>query len=933
MIILDPKNVATAFVTDVAPLPGVARVISVVRKDFLAVFDVEPEVSTTTDYFDWKSRMSTSFSIVVVTAGRDALFDELKEEVPALSEIEGKREVFFFGGAVTKRFGSVLLIAGSDKRGTIYGLFRLSEAIGVHAMTFIGDAAPSKKQTVEVDITPYVSKEPSVKYRGFFINDEWPAFGGYCRDRFGDINAAAYEDIFITLLRMKGNYMWPAMWSGRFWNDGPDLASAILADELGVVMGTSHHEPCIRAGEEYRHVRGKDSIYGDAWSYLTNPEGITRFWEDGLKRAGHLENVITVGMRGEADSMILGEDATLKDNIDLLRGVITCQNRLIKELVNEDLTKVPRMLALYKEVERYFYGDETAEGLIDWPELDGITCMLCEDNQGNMRTLPDAAHRNRKGGWGMYYHFDYHGGPVSFEWLNTTLLPKVLEQMSMAYEHGVSEIWIVNVGDLKFNEMPLNYFMDLAYDFEGVSKQDPMEFWRSFCRRYFKNPDAVAELLNDYSHLMHLRRTEAISPETYHPMRDGLKMLRYVNSYMDRATLLAQDQPESFYSMVYFQTMAAVNVLKMQLLAGLNHYASSFGAVVANELAQALKETISYDRSRNAEWDAFKDGKWVHMADSLHVGFRTWNDEGSVYPDIRYVECYDRDRIYASVKSCDYISHGGDWSGRPLIMNEFLYEGTKEACVYLFNGSTHPVSYSLEYDSTRLSVEEGGEISFLAHNEDGSFEMPAGPKGSVTSMRVLRVKLLDETGDTQLMVKFNGGRIRVIIPKRADRIFTIKPERMTAEGNFACLKGVGREGDGYKAFPSTEIFESFSEAPKLHFTVNAEEAGDYVLRLVTAPSNPVSNRGELAVYLKAGDAEPLIVNTIHEGYMGGENSSPEWCIGVLDQKHVTLTDITLKKGMNAITIGARNAAVVVEGVIIYSKNLNYPKSYLEFQTL
>ena len=166
-------------------------------------------------------------------------------------------------------------------------------------------------------------------------------------------------------------------------------------------MGASHHEPCCRQGEEYSHVRGKGSVYGDAWNFNTNEKGITRFWEDGLKRSGKFENVITVGMRGEADTAILGREATLADNIDLLRRVLKTQNGLIKKYVNKDLDKVPRMLALYKEVEPYFYGDETTPGLMGDPELEGVTLMLCDDNYGNLRTLPTKEMLPHKGGYGM----------------------------------------------------------------------------------------------------------------------------------------------------------------------------------------------------------------------------------------------------------------------------------------------------------------------------------------------------------------------------------------------------------------------------------------------------------------------------------------------------------------------------------------------------
>ncbi|MGM0901092.1 MAG: glycosyl hydrolase 115 family protein [Bacillota bacterium] len=398
------------------------------------------------------------------------MLQELEEKkLINLSEITGKREVFLFQ-VVTQPFEGVeqaLVIAGSDKRGTIYGLFHLSELLGVSPLVDWSDVRPQRKDSVSLSgDLKYISKEPSVRYRGFFINDEWPAFGNWTIKKYGGFNAEMYDHVFELLLRLKGNYLWPAMWSARFSDDGPGLANAALADEYGVVMGASHHEPCLRYGEEYKYLRGENSIYGDAWNFISNREGITKFWEDGLKRSGKFENVITVGMRGEADTSIMGKGATLADNIELLREVLQTQNQLIRDHVNPNLSEVPRMLALYKEVEPFFYGDENTTGLMNSEELEDVILMLCDDNHGNLRTLPTKEMRNHKGGYGMYYHFDYHGGPISYEWINSSYLPKVWEQMTMAYEFGVRDLWIVNVGDVATQEFPLSYFMDLAYDFE-----------------------------------------------------------------------------------------------------------------------------------------------------------------------------------------------------------------------------------------------------------------------------------------------------------------------------------------------------------------------------------------------------------------------------------------------------------------------------------
>ncbi|MCQ2576048.1 MAG: glycosyl hydrolase 115 family protein, partial [Treponema sp.] len=278
------------FACDDNEFSGVKKIAGKVCNDIFLVIGAKPEFSD-----------SEENAVIFGTIGKSELITKIAEKNKIdLKKIQNKRESYIF--AVTEK---AIIIAGSDKRGTIYGLFHISELMGVSPLVDWADVLPAKKSEVEFKAGFFVSKEPSVRFRGFFINDEWPATGNWCNHNFGGFNAKMYEHVFELLLRMKGNYLWPAMWSGRFSDDGPGLANAELADEMGVVMGASHHEPCCRAGEEYRYLRGKDSIYGDAWNFRSNEAGITKFWEDGLKRNGKFENVITVGMRGEADTAIM----------------------------------------------------------------------------------------------------------------------------------------------------------------------------------------------------------------------------------------------------------------------------------------------------------------------------------------------------------------------------------------------------------------------------------------------------------------------------------------------------------------------------------------------------------------------------------------------------------------------------------------------------
>ena len=217
--------------------------------------------------------------------------------------------------------GELLVIVGSDKRGTIYGMFALSEYLGVTPLVYFGDAAPAKcAAPVLGQEMETVSKEPSVRFRGFFINDEWPCFGNWAMSHFGGVNADMYALVFEFLLRMKGNYLWPAMWASSFPLDGPGSANEELADMYGVVMGYSHHEPC---SEEWDKVRGEGTRYGNEWNFYTNEQGLLNYWEDSLKRSGKYENIITIGMRGERDSSMLGDKATVEENVNLLKDIIS----------------------------------------------------------------------------------------------------------------------------------------------------------------------------------------------------------------------------------------------------------------------------------------------------------------------------------------------------------------------------------------------------------------------------------------------------------------------------------------------------------------------------------------------------------------------------------------------------------------------------------
>lgn len=914
---------------------GVKKIIQKVAGDIQLVTDQLPVMHETTG-----AKMQRA--ILVGTLGKSEWLDALESKgLVDLSKVRGKREVYQVA-IIEKPFDEMdeaLVICGSDKRGTIYGLFQLSEWIGVSPWVYWGDVRPEHKKQVVIELEEaYTSKEPSVKYRGFFINDEWPAFGNWTFEHFGGFTAEMYDKVFELLLRLKGNYLWPAMWSSSFSLDGPGLASAELANEYGVVMGQSHHEPCLRASEEWDIYKGKDTPYGTEWNYYTNKEGLLNYWREGLKRSGKYETVITIGMRGERDSSMLGEDSTLGENIDLLKDIIKEQRKLIKEHVNENLDEVPQMLALYKEVEAYFYGDEKTPGLEEWEELDGVTLMLCEDNFGNMRTLPTAKKRERKGGWGMYYHFDYHGAPISYEWVNSTPLSKIWEQMTMAYDYGIKDIWIVNVGDLKPQELPLSYFMALAYDFEKWGTK-AINQTQAFTEKWVETQfgpvfskvqqEKVVGLLNGYTRLNGRCRPEVVSSKTYHPVlfNEVKRILEEIETLSKDAKRLLEEVPAShqaaYVELVYFPAMASFNLNRMQLMAGLNHHAALEGKVIANVYADEITKCIQIDEALKNEYHELLEGKWKGMALSAHIGFTHWNDEDWRYPVRHIVEPVKGARLIVSAEGMERSATGGVYH-----ITRTLGKDDCEVKVILDNGGK--VGYDFEVlteqpwmsvSSLKGHVDVQETLTFTFELTTSKAEAVAIIKGAENVVKVVfHLDQLYLPEESMTFVPYNAP-----ITIEAEHFAKVKN---TETAKWQVIENYGRNLSGVKVFPTTVSFELEEEAPQLSYQIEIEEAGVYQMDVQCAPGNPLLPGGKLRYGLKVNDGAWQVVNRVAENYRGGNWNDREWCQQVLENINRSVTQASLQQGKNTIDIKAMDAGMVIERIVIYKENEQTLCTYL-----
>ncbi|HEX4997040.1 MAG TPA: glycosyl hydrolase 115 family protein, partial [Terriglobia bacterium] len=434
-----------------------------------------------------------------------------------------------------------------------------------------------------------------------------------------NFNHEFYTKLFEVILRLKGNYLWPAMWNNAFAEDDPE--NPRLADEFGVVMGSSHQEPMLRAQKEwdwhYRQQHGR-------WNYAATPDVLDRFWREGIRARKDYEAIYTIGLRGEDDTAMVQGAA---ESMALLEKIVDAQRRMIAEEINPDVTKVPQLWCLYKEVQGYY------ENGLRVP--DDVTLLWAEDNWGDVRRLPTAEERKRPGGAGIYYHFDYHGGPRSYQWIDTNPIAKIWDQMSLAKQYGADRIWIVNVGHFKGYEFPVEYFMRLAWDTNRWTNDNIGEYTRMWAEREFGaefGADA-ADIIAKYTKYNGRRKPELLEPTTYSLVnfQEAENVVADFKAIVARAEAIYPKLPESkrdaFYELVLFPAKASAQVNEMYLAAGLNGLYASQGRASTNDMADRARELFQADADLMTFFNkTFAGGKWDHFMDQSHIGYTSWQD-------------------------------------------------------------------------------------------------------------------------------------------------------------------------------------------------------------------------------------------------------------------------------------------------------------------
>ena len=722
---------------DVLPLQGagisfegkehscVHRAIANLQQDFLRV----------TGKAALSGASGNSGTILIGTVGVNKQIDQWVKK-GELRDLKGKTEKY-----IIKTIGDQLVIAGSDKRGTVFGIYELSKQMGVSPWYYWADVPVEKHDAIYVKRGEYTDGEPSVRYRGLFLNDEAPCLTTWVKNTFGTDygDHHFYEKVFELILRLKGNFLWPAMWGWAFYADDPENSK--VADEMGVIIGTSHHEPMARNHQEYARNRQE---WG-AWNYQTNKENLDRFFREGIERMKGTDDIVTIGMRGDGDEA-MSETADTK----LMERIIDNQRKIIKEVTGKPAEKTTQVWALYKEVQDYY------DAGLRVP--DDVMILISDDNWGDIRRVPTAAERSRKGGWGIYYHVDYVGAPRNTKWLNVTQTQQMFEQLSLAYDFGIERMWILNVGDLKPMEYPIQLFMDMAWNPKDYTVQTVTDHTRRFFPSVLRGSIAekAASIYNRNCQYMARVTPEMLDARTYNIETGEWRQVADDYQRLELSALRLYDQipveARDFYrQLILFPVQAMANLYDMYYAQAMNLYLAASKNPDANLWADKVKQCFRRDSLLCASYNTdIAGGKWNGMMIQKHIGYRSWNDNfrADMLPRTQTVTAgeggytFEAKNGYVAMEAEHYYSatapEGAEWTVYP-------YYGRTRSAVALTPYTSPVGNAALTYQFT-LSLP------------------PQHPIPNTVKIHVVTKSTLDflDTGGFEYTVSIDGGEAQVV---------------------------------------------------------------------------------------------------------------------------------------------------------------------------
>lgn len=829
-----------------------------------------------------------------------------------------------------KENAQVLLIAGSDARGTAYGVFHLSEMMGVSPWNWWADVKPELQNEISVNINDYISKTPSVKYRGIFLNDEdWglqPWAAKTFEPEVGNIGPKTYEKIFELLLRLKANMIWPAMHhctKAFFKIPG----NAEIAKKYNIFIGTSHAEPMMRNNVDEWDVKTQGNF-----NYQTNKKNVYKYWEERAKEIHGLNAIYTVGMRGVHDGRMEGYD-NMGEKVAALEEIIADQREILSKYNKTSVQEIPQVFIPYKEVlEIYDNGLKLPED---------ITVMWTDDNYGYIRRLPDAEERGRSGGNGVYYHISYWGRPHDYLWLSTTHPLLIWEEMQKAYQNGADRMWVVNVGDIKPAELNMELFLDMAYDMDSYNTTervwDHYESWlepvvpgkgkelTQIFKLYYdlawqRRPEFMGWGQTEY--ITTLSKTEfsnfAHGDEAYKRMEAYGLLRKEVNMIK---SFVPSRNSEAFFQLIEYPVKCA-GWMNEKFLALEKGYAYSNQSRTssneyANEAVAAYDSIVEFTNYYNS---SLSNGKWENMMSMSPRNLPVYDlplipqwgpvsrNEACISLEGFTNEAYRNSNVW-------YLPKVLEGQGAERFIDVYL-KGTRDARWELntdvpwinlsaSNGLLKDISGQREkriwvhinWDKVPEYGDNKGIIVFKSEN-----------KTSRIGINVFKIpETIKKSG-----VDFigNNGFISIY----GDHFSSIKSD------NFQIIDGLGYTG---KVLAINGLVSTSGETSSAvaNYTFYSEMAGECKIRIHCVPVHPVTNVNELRLGISIDQGNPEEVNFKTYG------RSEEWKNNVLSNHAVKEVEINITgSGNHTLSLETRDPGVLIDYIEIRLKDKD--KTYI-----
>jgi hypothetical protein len=829
---------------------------------------------------------------------------------------------------------SALVICGSDRRGTVFGVYDLSEQIGVSPWYYWADVPPRHRDSVYIKAGRYVQGEPAVRYRGIFLNDENPDLTRWVREKYGSApgySSAAnyghefYARIFELILRLKGNYLWPAMWSNAFNEDDPD--SPRLADEYGVVMGTSHQEPMLRAQQEWDRRYLKDHGH---WNYAKEPELLQQFWREGIRRNRNYENLITIGLRGANDTPMAagGPEA----NRMLLEQIVDVQRRILADEYETQPAKVPQAWCLYKEVMDYYDAGMRVP--------DDVTLLWADDNWGNLRRLPTADERKRSGGAGIYYHFDYHGGPRSYQWINANSLPKIWDQMSLAKQYGADRIWIVNVGHFKGYELPTEYFMHLAWNTARWTNGDVGEFTRLWAAREFgpRYAAEIADILTKYTRYNGRRKPELLDAGTYSLVNyhEFERVVAEFDGIAAKAQAISDNLPDAeraaFYELVLFPTKASAQLNEMYLAAAQNALYAKQGRASTSGVADQTRSLFQAETGLMDEFNhSLLNGRWNHFMDQPVIGYVSWRDPAQNNLDA--VKLTDMSPARAARMAVAVEGSEAASSRENLSLPQFDAFNQQRRYIDIFNQGRSGYEFTavahqpwIVVDGARGRVTKDSRVWVSIDWSRAPSGRDAGEVTVSGTGRHVTVKV-EAFNPGEPGSEFHRGFVE------GEGVVSMEAEHFIAneaagDRHWFWIEDYGRTLSGMRAAGSADAAPATPgrDSPRLDYEMYLFDSGSFDVSLITAPTlNFMPGRG-LQVAVSLDDGAPRTIDVVRRD-ADAQDQNQEWARSVENNARTAHAKLDFTKpGRHTLKIWMVDPGVVLQKIVVDAGGLR--PSYL-----